>query len=224
FLVDDGLDGRRNPLPHQLLEAPFSSLQTPAIAFHSVILRHPPPSGCELGTTRRIMTLFYFSTNCTTLPPSVVRAVDESVSDAASRSFFLERVIQPHYIDTHRSNFGNAIFSVPYPGCDLSALPQVGMADIINLHWVAGYQSPITLHKLFATGKPVIWTLHDQWAFTGGCHYTAGCEKFQDDCVACPQLTDDEYDVAAAVLKDRRVHLRDVKLVVVTPSRWLASC
>jgi len=98
------------------------------------------------------------------------------------------------------------------------------MADIINLHWVAGYQSPITLHKLFATGKPVIWTLHDQWAFTGGCHYTAGCEKFQDDCVACPQLTDDEYDVAAAVLKDRRVHLRDVKLVVVTPSRWLASC
>src|SRR5208337_5276102 len=68
FLVDDGLDGRPNPLPHQLLEAPFSSLQTPAIAFHSVILRHPPPSGCELGTTRRIMTLFYFSTNCTTLP------------------------------------------------------------------------------------------------------------------------------------------------------------
>ncbi|HKN00881.1 MAG TPA: hypothetical protein VJX23_10225, partial [Candidatus Binataceae bacterium] len=49
---------------------PFSSLQTPAIAFHSVILRHPPPSGCELGTTRRIMTLFYFSTNCTTLPTS----------------------------------------------------------------------------------------------------------------------------------------------------------
>src|SRR5208282_2064918 len=70
FLVDDGLDGRPNPLPHQLLEAPFSSLQTPAIAFHSVILRHPPPSGCELGTTRRIMTLFYFSTNCTTLPQS----------------------------------------------------------------------------------------------------------------------------------------------------------
>src|SRR5216684_81505 len=37
-----------NPLPHQLLERPFSTHQTPAIRLHGVILRHPPPSGCEL--------------------------------------------------------------------------------------------------------------------------------------------------------------------------------
>src|SRR5208282_1733820 len=84
FLVDDGLDGRRNPQQHQLLEAPFSSIQPPAIAFHSVILRHPPPSGCELGTTRRIMTLFYFSTNCTTLPSKVETSL-HSTSGAVQR-------------------------------------------------------------------------------------------------------------------------------------------
>src|SRR6516165_7497742 len=63
LLLDDRLNGRSNPLPHQVLERPFSPHRTPAIAFDSVILRHPPPSGCELGSTRRIMTLLSFSTN-----------------------------------------------------------------------------------------------------------------------------------------------------------------
>src|SRR6202022_3989629 len=60
FLIAEGLDGRPNPLPHQLLERPFSTHQTPAIALHGVILRHPPPSGRELGSTRRILTRSHF--------------------------------------------------------------------------------------------------------------------------------------------------------------------
>src|SRR5208282_4506342 len=48
FLLDDGLDGGPNPLSHQLLERAFPWPLTPAIAFHGVILRHPPPSGREL--------------------------------------------------------------------------------------------------------------------------------------------------------------------------------
>src|SRR5437899_11634719 len=38
----------------------FSTHQTPAIALHGVILRHPPPSGRELGSTRRILTPSHF--------------------------------------------------------------------------------------------------------------------------------------------------------------------
>jgi hypothetical protein len=48
LLIDDGLDGRLNPLPHQLLERSFPLPSTPATALHGVILRHAPPSGREL--------------------------------------------------------------------------------------------------------------------------------------------------------------------------------
>ena len=55
--------------PHQLLERPFSTHQTPASALHGVIPRHPPPSGRELGSTRRIFDAqLTFSTNFATLP------------------------------------------------------------------------------------------------------------------------------------------------------------
>jgi len=137
---------------------------------------------------------------------------------------FSGRVIQEHYINLHRTEISDTIFSFAYPGYDVSVLPVVKTADIINLHWIARYQSPKTLHKLFRLGKPVIWTLHDQWAFTGGCHYTAGCEKYLQNCSGCLQLDDDPFDLPEAVLEDKVKLFRGGNLTVVTPSRWLAVC
>src|SRR5208282_4325247 len=48
FFLDDDLDGVPNPLAQLLLERAFSLPSAPAIPLHSVILRHPPPSGREL--------------------------------------------------------------------------------------------------------------------------------------------------------------------------------
>ena len=156
---------------------------------------------------------------------SVVSVVEPGTANQQREAFMLEQVTQRHYIDTHRSGFGNTLFSLPYPGYDLSALQHVQTADVIHLHWTAYYQSPLTVHKLLATGKPVVWTLHDQWPFTGGCHYTAGCLNYRRDCAACPQLSDDTYELPAAILKDKEFYLRDGNLTVVAPSHWLkAAC
>lgn len=138
--------------------------------------------------------------------------------------FFLNVAIQGHYINTHRTEITNTFFSLPYPGYDLAELPIIQQADIVNLHWVANYQSPITLHKLFSLNKPVVWTLHDQWAFTGGCHYSAGCKKFCQHCSICPQLSDDPFDLASAILKDKIELYRNANLTIVSPSQWLADC
>jgi glycosyltransferase involved in cell wall biosynthesis/GT2 family glycosyltransferase len=173
----------------------------------------------RLGQESLIIARYKMSTD-----DSVLGIASESTVEARRKAFLLERVAQPYFVDKHLSGFGNTIFSLPYPGYDLSALPQIQAADIINLHWIAYYQSPITLHNLLAIGKPVIWTLHDQWPFTGGCHYTAGCEKFRQDCVGCPQLTNDAYDLPAAVLKDREAYSTAANLTIVAPSRWLAAC
>ncbi len=159
------------------------------------------------------------------LTDNLVYCITSPRSDEGSdEKFFLEVAIQEHYIDSHRTDISNSIFSLPYPGYDLSTLEIVRSADVLNLHWVARYQSPLTLHKLFALGKPIVWTLHDQWAFTGGCHYSAGCKNYVKDCSKCPQLAQDRLNLPAAVLRDRTEFLKDGNLTIVTPSRWMASC
>jgi len=152
---------------------------------------------------------------------SVVSSVGDEKSDD---KFFLDVAIQEHYINSQRTDISNTIFSLPYPGYDLSNLPLVREADILNLHWVAQYQSPLTIQRLAALNKPMVWTLHDQWAFTGGCHYGAGCRKYEKNCVRCPQLGHDEFELTAAVLKDKAEVLKNVNLTIVTPSRWMATC
>ena len=54
--------------------------------------------------------------------------------------------------------------------------------DIIQLHNIHGYYAnyPILFDWLRSCGKPIVWTLHDCWAFTGHCvHYEyCGCTKW----------------------------------------------
>ena len=153
------------------------------------------------------------------------RSPDETVlklenSSPDPHSIFLSN-IQKRYINQNRTSLSNTSFSLPYPGIDLTH--HLANTDIVNLHWVAYFQSPVTLHHLL-THKPVVWTLHDMWAFTGGCHYSAGCTQYQEDCADCPQLQADPCELTAAVLQDRLDFLGDTPLVIVTPSQWLANC
>lgn len=125
-------------------------------------------------------------------------------------------------IDLRRSRISNSWFSLPYPGFDLSGLPLVQNADVINLHWVSQFQSVESISRLLDTGKPVVWTLHDENPFTGGCHYSGNCLQYMDLCRECPQLEDDRLNVPATVLANKLRHWRG-RLIIVTPSRWMAD-
>jgi putative colanic acid biosynthesis glycosyltransferase len=63
--------------------------------------------------------------------------------------------------------------------------------DIIHLHQLHGYylNIPLLFEFLKELNKPVIWTLHDCWAFTGHCSYftLVGCNKWKTECNNCPQ-------------------------------------
>jgi len=156
--------------------------------------------------------------------PDVIGVTPLDTGQENERELFCYAAIQDRYINANRTKLSNTIFSLPYPGYDLSKLPEVIGADVLNLHWVAYYQSPFTITALLRLGKPVVWTLHDQWAFTGGCHYTAGCESYISDCSDCPQLASDPYSLPAGVLKDKIELFSGLSLTVVSPSRWLAEC
>ncbi len=170
------------------------------------------------GVNSRLLVM-----NKTSSDNNIYAATLSKLKEKAAGNFVLS-LIQEQYIKMNRTNLSNTIFTIPYPGYDLSSINMVREADIINLHWIARFQSPLTLRKLFSLGKPVVWTLHDQWAFTGGCHYSAGCDKYKSTCSNCPQLAHDPYDIAHAVLKDKLELFSGADLTIVTPSRWLASC
>ena len=125
-------------------------------------------------------------------------------------------------IDNDRSGDTNTCFSLPYPGDDLSRTEVIKEADIVNLHWVSRMLSVESLGALLKTGKPVVWTLHDENPFTGGCHYRAGCEGFTRECSPCPQLNKDPFHLPSAVLRNKLQRWRG-NLHIVTPSRWLGD-
>lgn len=94
--------------------------------------------------------------------------------------------------------------------------------DIINLHWICnGYLKIETIAKL---NKPVVWTLHDMWAFTGGCHYTGDCDRFTNSCGACPQLNSEkDRDLSRQVWQRKHQAWKNLNLTLTTPSHWMAQ-
>ncbi|AKG21134.1 glycosyltransferase family 4 protein [Calothrix sp. 336/3] len=95
--------------------------------------------------------------------------------------------------------------------------------DIINLHWInAAYMQIETMARL---KYPLVWTLHDMWAFTGGCHTSWSCDRYTQSCGVCPQLgSQKELDLSRWVWQRKSKAWKNLNLTIVTPSRWLAGC
>lgn len=131
--------------------------------------------------------------------------------------------IERQWIAENRTPVSNTWFSTGRPGTPVAAHPWIEEADLVHLHWVPGLLSAGGIGALLALGKPVVWTLHDEWAYTGGCHYAAGCERWRGACDACPQIARDPHGLVAAHFADKRELLAAGRLAIVAPSRWLSS-
>lgn len=96
-------------------------------------------------------------------------------------------------------------------------------ADLINLHWTAGF---LDYEKFFSQNtKPLVWILHDMNPFTGGCHYAGSCTKFQQDCAICPQLAGTiNPSYSHEIYSTKHSNLAGKSITVVTPSGWLKDC
>jgi glycosyltransferase involved in cell wall biosynthesis len=95
--------------------------------------------------------------------------------------------------------------------------------DIINLHWIsAAFMQIETLPKL---KRPLVWTLHDMWGFTGGCHVIGECDRYKISCGSCPQLnSSNEWDLSRWVWRRKVKAWKNLNLTLVSPSSWLAEC
>ena len=116
-------------------------------------------------------------------------------------------------------------FSPANTGIDISKHPLVKDADIIHLHWInQGYISLKGLKKLFDTGKPIVWTQHDMWSFTGGCHYSGSCLEFLERCSFCPFLKKQaKNDLSARQFVIKKQIYRNTLIHPVACSKWLRA-
>lgn len=117
---------------------------------------------------------------------------------------------------------GNVLFS---PACAPDRLVQRSQlhdADLLHLHWINnGFMRIETLPRF---NKPLVWTFHDMWPFTGGCHYSDGCNEFRTSCGACPQLHSNRArDLSRRVLERKKLAWGNTPFDIVAPSRWLAE-
>jgi len=101
--------------------------------------------------------------------------------------------------------------------------------DIIHLHNIHGWyiNFPILFKYLERRNKPLIWTFHDCWAFTGHCaHFEmVNCKKWQNECYNCPvykQYPKSIFDNSKFMFKYKsKVFPILPKLTIITPSKWL---
>lgn len=96
--------------------------------------------------------------------------------------------------------------------------------DVVHLHWInAGM---IRIEDLVKINAPIIWSLHDMWAFTGGCHYDEQCEAYKKNCGSCPVLNSNSVkDLSYKVFNRKQRAYSEIKnLAVIGVSKWLTKC
>ncbi|MEX0967889.1 MAG: glycosyltransferase [Bacteroidia bacterium] len=116
-------------------------------------------------------------------------------------------------------------FSLSSGNPSLMNHPFLKEADIINLHFPNDFfVSVAQIKKLSELKKPFFITLHDMWLFTGGCHYSMGCDKYVAHCKSCPALNSSiEKDLSYRLFEKKLNYFEHLSCHIITPSQWLQS-
>ena len=98
-------------------------------------------------------------------------------------------------------------------------------AQILNLHWVQ--EGMLSVRDIGRLQKPIVWTLHDMWAFCGGEHYAEDgpAARFRRGYDRSDRPPGERGpDLNRMTWESKRRHWAGQKFTLVCPSRWLAEC
>ncbi|MGB0238022.1 MAG: glycosyltransferase family 4 protein [Cycloclasticus sp.] len=137
---------------------------------------------------------------------------------------FLRQILDrfPVSFYKHRSQTYFSPNSVPFSGL-VERINAIN-PDVVHLHWVN--KAMLSLSDIAKIKAPIVWSLHDMWAFTGGCHYDEECGAYKKECGGCKVLGSvKRNDLSRRIFnKKRSSYAKHKNLTVVGLSKWLAGC
>lgn len=182
--------------------------------------------GAAVACKRQFEALTKLGIDCTLLVfhktsnnPKVIQIPISKFKHKFLKLLFLIELFCLKFLKIKNKDYSLSIF-----GISLSKIKEVNDADIVHLHWIHNSFINIKdLNKLTFNNKKIFWTMHDMWAFTGGCHYADNCLKYMTSCSHCPQLKNNYIvDIAKKQYhKKNSLGLNNINFL--TPSKWLTS-
>lgn len=120
------------------------------------------------------------------------------------------------------SNKTQALFSRGVTG-DRSLISKINALepDIVHLHWIN--EGFLSVNDISAIKAPIVWSLHDMWPFTGGCHYDEWCGAYETGCGTCKVLSSQNVnDISRKMIRYKKLAYDNSNITVIGLSHWLA--
>ena len=173
---------------------------------------------CEAGVDSEMLVL-----RKETIDDSVNRF--EPSSNLASRA---RRAVHRMTTSVTRRMWGlNSEFNESRGAYAKSVASSISAADVVNLQHTSGFVDYTEFVANLSPSIPLVITLHDFSAITGGCYYPGTCHRFEAECKECPLLKrHSSFDLAAlgASRRNRAYRSRSRKsLRFVADSSWLGT-
>ena len=197
-----------------------------AYRIHRSLVNH----GMEQGLISQMRVLSKLSDDSTVLcgPPAgygeIVRRLQERLRNHARRGFRTDN---------------RTLHSTAWPdtglGQELVRSYRRRELDVVHLHWLG--DATLSIEEIGRLPMPLVWTLHDQWAFCGAEHYTSlpalGETVSSEERFALGYTPSNRPRNEAGPDLNRRTWLRKKRCwfkhhhltsQIVCPSTWLADC
>ena len=162
----------------------------------------------------------------------VVHKTSDDPTVVPAASHFKARI--PFYAEAARIFIDNGFnrddlfkVSLGSDGLPLSRHPLVRQADVVMLAWVN--QGMLSLKEIgrIASGKRVIWTMHDMWNLTSLCHHAGPCRRYTEPqgCHRCPLLhtRSSDNDASSRVWRNKQRLYGTADIDFVAVSNWLGN-
>ncbi len=97
-------------------------------------------------------------------------------------------------------------------------------ADVVNLHWVSNF---LSIEDIGNLKKPIVWTLHDMWAFCGGEHYVndQDAPRFKMGYLSDNRpASESGPDLNRQAWESKKKYWANQRFNIVTPGHWMAQC
>lgn len=140
------------------------------------------------------------------------------------RAAFLAECAQIYAANGHRRAEVFKVSTAAF-GMDVMSHPWMRAADAVILGWInQGTLALGEIERIAASGRTVVWTMHDMWNATGICHHSGTCNRFQAQCGCCPMLnSQNPADLSAKVFNKKHSLYAGNKIHFVAVSNWLAQ-